>query len=227
MGLLSDADASGEVKKVGINKHDWTLFYSDDHLKAIGVGGLSACSVIAVVSPHAAAVAHIGPNEFGSLDADSFIKLAERLTRDVVTTCTKNDMQFPVGKITHIVCATINNNVITAPEQLKAMHQGLQALPHNNVRWHHYEQSSEVLIDNRTHLGTVFVDGRHGIPRVYVEDRDITDDPGISPMWIHNGLYQFKLGTHILDETVHPPPNTWILSGNKWIMWNGTTWISS
>jgi hypothetical protein len=227
MGLLSDADASGEAKRVGINQHDWTLFYSDDYPKAIGVGGLSACSVVAVVSPHAAAVAHIGPNEFDSIDPNSFIELAKRLTGDVVTTCTKNHTQFPVGSKIHIVCATINSDVITAPEQLKAMYQGLKALPHSNVQWHHYEQSSEALINNQTHLGTVFIDGRDGIPRVYVEDRDVTDAPGISLTWFYNGQYQLKFGTAILEETASPPLNVWIRSGNKWIMWNGTIWTSS
>jgi hypothetical protein len=225
MGLLSDADASGEVKKVGINQHDWTLFYSDDYPKAIGVRGLSACSVIAVVSPYAAAVAHIGPNVFGSLDPNSLIEIAERLTKEVVTTCTANDTQFPVASKMHIVCATVNNNVITAPEQLKAMYQGLKALPHGNIQWHHYEQSSQVLIDNRTHLGTVFVDGRHGTPRVYVEDRDMTDTPGINLAWSYNGSYQLKLGTAILEDTAYPPLNVWICSGNKWIMWNGAKWL--
>ena len=217
---------NGEVKTVGINQHDWTLFYSNDYLKAIGVQGLSACSVVAVVSPHAAAVAHIGPNELGTLDPHSFIELAERLTRDVVTTCTVNHTQFPVTRKIHVVCATINHNVITAPEQLKVMYQGLKELPHSNVQWHHYEQSNEVLINHRTHLGTVFVNGRHGNPRVYVEDRDITDASGMSPVWFYNGRYQLKLGPAILEEIINPPLNAWISSGSKWIMWDGTDWIS-
>ncbi|CAI6229557.1 unnamed protein product [Periconia digitata] len=127
----------------------------------------------------------------------------------------------------HVVCATLENDVITAPEQLQAMYQGLKALPHSNIQWHHYEQSSESLIDNRTHLGTVFVDGRQGAPRFYVEDRDVTADPGIRLIWFYNGRYQLRLGTTILEETVNPPLNTWISSNNKWIMWNGTGWSSA
>jgi hypothetical protein len=161
MGLLSNAGS--EVKIVGINQHDWTVFYSGNQ-KSIGVRGLSACLVIAIISPHAAAVAHIGPNVYGSSDPNSFIELAKRLTRAVVSTCEANQQMFPPGSKTHIVCATVNNGIITAPEQLKAMYEGVKALPHNNVQWHHYERTSAALIDNRTHLGTVFVDGRHGSP---------------------------------------------------------------
>lgn len=226
MGLLADADAIGEVKTVGINQHDWTVFYSDDYLKAIGARGLSACSVVAVVSPHAAAVAHIGPNTLGSLDPNSFIELAERLTRDVVTTCTANSTHFPIASKMHVVCATVNNNVITAPEQLKAMYQGLKALPHSSVQWHHYEQSSEEVIDDETHLGTVFIDGRQGLPRVYVEDRDVTNAPGAGLVWVYNGRYQLRFGTAILEETDDPPLNAWIFSNNRWIMWNGASWTA-
>ena len=74
-------------------------------------------------------------------------------------------------------CATVNNASITAPGQLKAMYEGAKALPQTDLQWHYYEQSSQALISNQTHLGTVLIDGRQDSPRVYVEDRDITEGP--------------------------------------------------
>ena len=224
MGLLSDA--ANETKTVGINQHDWTIFYSNEYLKAIGVRGLSACSVIAIVSPHAAAVAHIGPNILGSSHPNSFIELAQNLTKDTVSICTANPALFPPESKTHIVFAMANNNVITAPEQMRAMYQGVKALPHSNVQWHYYEQSKPESINLQTHLGTFFVDGRQGTPRVYIEDRDITDAPGNSLMWIYNVTYQLKLGTVILEETMSPPLHTWIYISNKWTKWDGHNWLS-
>jgi hypothetical protein len=226
MGLLSDAVANGQTKTVGINQHDWTIFYSNNHLKAIGVKGLSACSVIAIVSPHAAAVAHIGPNILGSSNPNSFIELAQNLTRETVSICTANPTLFPRESKTHIICATVNNNLITAPEQVRAMYQGAKKLPHSNVQWHYYEQSDPTSIDPQTHLGTVFVDGRHGTPRVYVEDRDVTDAAGNSLMWIYNGRYQLKLATVILEETLNPPLHTWVYVNGKWSKWDGYNWLT-
>jgi hypothetical protein len=167
MGLLSDAVDSDQAKTVGINQHDWTIFYSNKHPKAIGVQGLSACSVIAIVSPHAAAVAHIGPNILGSPDSNSFIELAQNLTRHTVSICMANPTLFPTGSKTHIVCATVNNNTIVAPEQVRAMYQGAKTLPHSNVQWHYYDQSDPASINPQSRSGTVFVDGIYRGQRSY------------------------------------------------------------
>ena len=110
MGLPSDAIQSGNVKTVDINQHDWSVFYSNEHQKAIGV------RVFAIVSPHAATIAHIGPNIHGSSDPGFVIELAQRLTRNVVSTCIENQSQFLPNSKTHIVCATVNNAIIAAPK---------------------------------------------------------------------------------------------------------------
>jgi hypothetical protein len=224
MGLLSDAVDSDQAKTVGINQHDWTIFYSNKHPKAIGVQGLSACSVIAIVSPHAAAVAHIGPNILGSPDSNSFIELAQNLTRHTVSICMANPTLFPTGSKTHIVCATVNNNTIVAPEQVRAMYQGAKTLPHSNVQWHYYDQSDPASINPQSRSGTVFVDGRQGTPRVYIEDREVTNTAGNSLMWIYNVRYQLKLGTVILEETTSPPLHTWIHVKGRWSKWDGHNW---
>jgi hypothetical protein len=100
-------------------------------------------------------------------------------------------------------------------------------MPHSNVQWHHYEQARVADITIETQLGTVFVDGRNGTPRVYVDDRDLTDAPGINLTWTYNGRYQLKLGTAILEENVNPPLNIWIYIGSSgWSMWDGYKWVS-
>ncbi|XPS67873.1 hypothetical protein M3J09_000167 [Ascochyta lentis] len=110
------------------------------------------------------------------------------------------------------------------------MYRGVRSLPHTNVQWH-YERSTEALIDNETHLGIVFIDGRSGSPRVYVEDRDITGVKGNAPTWrvaIENGQtrYQLMISNIVIESQANPPANQWILNGQKWIMWNRHSWAS-
>ena len=230
MGLLSEAIEEGTTKTVAINKSDWTVFYSDKHVKTIGVRGLSACSVFAIVSPHAAVVAHIGPNIMGSTSPTSFIELAKDLTDKAVRTCLDHPHLFPPESKIYVVCATLDNNVITAPEQLRVMYRSVRSLPHASVQWH-YERSTEALINNETHLGTFFVDGRSGSPRVYVEDRDITDVPENAPTWkvadeSGQRRYQLLISNVVIESRTNPPVNQWILNGQKWILWNGHSWAS-
>ncbi|KAJ8109990.1 hypothetical protein OPT61_g7045 [Boeremia exigua] len=230
MGLLAEAIEDGDTKTVAINKSDWTVFYSGEYVKTIGVWGLSACSVFAIVSPHAAAIAHIGPNVLGSSSLTSFIELAKTLTDEVVQTCLDHPQLFPPESKTYIVCATLNNSVITAPEQLGIMYRGVQSLPHASVLWH-YEQSTEATINNNTHLGTFFVDGRSGSPRVFVEDRDITEAPTTAPVWKIATVggqmrYQLLISNVVIETLASPPVNQWISNGQKWVMWNGQSWTS-
>jgi hypothetical protein len=84
------------------------------------------------------------------------------------------------------------------------MYQGAKTLPHSNVQWHYYDQSDPASINPQSRSGTVFVDGRQGTPRVYIEDREVTNTAGNSLMWIYNVRYQLKLGTVILEETNNP-----------------------
>ncbi|KAF1831035.1 hypothetical protein BDW02DRAFT_582414 [Decorospora gaudefroyi] len=230
MGLLSDAIGEGSTKTVAINKSDWTVFYSPDHPKPIEVRGPSACSVFAIVSPYAAVVAHIGPNIMGSTSPTSFIELAEDLTNKTVRTCVDNPQLFPLESKTYVVCATLNNDVSTASEQLRVIYRGARSLPHASVQWH-YERSTEALINNETHLETLFIDGRSGLPRFYLEDRDITDVPESVPTWrvaVENGKmrYQLTISHVVIESQDNPPLKQWILNGQKWIMWDGQKWAS-
>lgn len=218
MGLLSEAIEAGVTKTVPINTSDWTVFYSDEYVKTMGIMGLSACSVFAIVSPHAVAASHIGPNILGSTDPTSFIKLAENLADETVKTCLDNPNLFPAQSKIYVVCATLDNNVITAPEQLRAMYDRARSLPHASVQWN-YERSVEALINNETHRGTFFVDGRSGSPRIYVEDRDI-DVAGSVPTWkvaVVNGQtrYQLEISNVVIESKTSPPINQYILNGQK------------
>ncbi|KAF1841350.1 uncharacterized protein K460DRAFT_408819 [Cucurbitaria berberidis CBS 394.84] len=179
----------------------------------------------AVISFDILKLAPTSSSRFGFIDDSSitgfisFVKLAEELTNKAVRTCLDNPQLFPPESKTYIVCATLNNNVVTAPEQLRVI-----------VQWH-YEWSNQALIDNDTHLGTVFIDGRSGSPRAYVEDRDITDVPENAPAWrvaVENGQtrYQLTISNVVIESQTNPPVNQWILNGQKWIMWNGHSWAS-
>ena len=85
------------------------------------------------------------------------------------------------------------------------MYQGVKALTHSNVQWYYYEPSDRSSIVIQTHSETALIEEQHGTPRVYVENRDITDAPGTSLIWNYNGRYQLKLGTTNLEGTLHPP----------------------
>lgn len=229
MGLLSKAIDAGTTKTIPINDSGWITFFSDNNVKALGIKGLSACSVFAIVSAHAVVAAHIGPNVFGSTDPISFIKLAEELTDEVVQTFLDHPSLFPPESKIYIVCATLDNNVITAPEQLRVMYRKVRSLPHASIQWY-YERSAEALVNDETQRGTFFVDGRSGPPRIYVEDRDITELDGSAPIWkvaIQNGQtrYQLEISNIIIESQINPPVNQYMLNGRRWIFWNGERWI--
>jgi hypothetical protein len=180
-------------------------------VKTIGVRGLSASSVFAIVSPHAAVVAHIGPNILGSTSPPSFIDLAKDLTDEAVRTCLDHLQHFPPESKTYIVLATLDNNTITAPEQPHVMYRSVRSLPHTSVQWH-YEHSTEARINDGTHMGTFFIDGRSGPPRVYVEDKDITDVPESAPTWKVNianeqTQYQLLISNVVIKSQANPPVN--------------------
>ncbi|KAI9710935.1 MAG: hypothetical protein M1820_002371 [Bogoriella megaspora] len=231
-GLLSNAlaEQNGEqnVELVNINEVKCTNFNSGPQV--LGVRGLSACSVVAIVSPYAAIVAHIGPNVFGSFDPLSFIHLAQNKMDDVVQIYNNNWNFFLENVKTYVVCAMLHGNVQTAPEQVMIILESLKALGFSNAHLY-YERAAETDINITTHLGTFFIDGRGPEPKAYVEDWDVTNAPVKSPFWqsvVNNAAsqYQWTLDGMILTEQSNPPVHepVWMGHIHGWMQWDGYQW---
>ncbi|KAF2131726.1 hypothetical protein P153DRAFT_201887 [Dothidotthia symphoricarpi CBS 119687] len=226
-GMLAHAINTTATTLVRINEVKITQFGTEARI--LGVNGLSACSVVAIVSPYAAIVAHIGPNILGSNDPRSFIQLAEHKMREAKQLYRDNNHLFPSSS-TYIVCAMLNGVVLTAPEHIRIMHSSIKQLNLSSAQVY-YEQPSEDAVNRGTSSGTVMVDGRGTTPKVYVEDRDVTSLPQRSPVWQYltqQGVAQYylMLGSSVLVTQSMPPINEyiWMAEGQRWTKWNGSSW---
>jgi hypothetical protein len=87
------------------------MVFASSHHAALGVRGLSACSVVSIFSPHAAIVAYIGPNEIGPTAPDSYIHLATHLMEEVMQLYSCYAAYFQEN----VKAPTVNGHVRTAP----------------------------------------------------------------------------------------------------------------
>jgi hypothetical protein len=135
----------------------------------IGTDGLGSCSVILIVSPYAAIMGHISPRPNGSNPSDPNAGDDHvRSFMDQVTHYYQQSRQsFPAGSSSWVVCAVFGG-AVALPDQQRIMEKGLRdiRLP--------VDSSQTYLVPFTTDnpdRGSVFVDGRGDIIRVYVEDR--------------------------------------------------------
>lgn len=178
-GLLSQAINARVVDLVGINEVKFIKFDRPAHNKktTLGVKGLGACSVAAVVSEHGAIVAHIGPNILNSKEADSFVKLASNRMDVVEQLCKENKALFDGRSDAYVIYATFQNTP-TSPEQTAIFRNRLQGLGLPIVKDTSYERPQQASMSDERPEGTVWVVKRHDAPAtVYLEDRNITPRP--------------------------------------------------
>lgn len=143
------------------------VVFSD--IPCIGTDRLGSCSVILIVSPYAAIMGHISPRPHGSNPSDP--NAGDNHVRSFMNQVTlyyhQSRQSFPTGSSSWVVCAVFGG-AVALPDQQRIMEQGLRdiGLP--------VDTNQTYLVPFTTDnpdRGSVFVDGREGIIRVYVEDR--------------------------------------------------------
>ncbi|GAB7366158.1 hypothetical protein MBLNU230_g7720t1 [Neophaeotheca triangularis] len=174
-GLLAQAMDRGLVELVGINEVKSLVFGTPvaGRPASLGVSGLSACTVVVVVSDLAAVVAHIGPNILGSQDPNSFTLLAQEKMSEMERLYLQDQRLFSSSTNAYVIFATFRSTP-TSPEQATIFRQRLDALGLPIVRDVGYERSAQSLIDVNRAEGTVWVVKRNNTPMVYLEDQVIT-----------------------------------------------------
>jgi len=161
-----EAVRTAQAKEVRMNAFDIAVF---SQISSIGTDGLGSCSVVLIVSPHAAILGHVAPqpdNADGNdpYAGDNHIHLfMDRLTEYYVQ-CRGF---FPNSPYSWVVCAVFGNSV-ALPDQQNIMEMKLRAVGLNVDTSKTYRVPT--LRDHRDR-GSVFVDATGSTIQVYVEDR--------------------------------------------------------
>ncbi|CAA9961596.1 hypothetical protein PTMSG1_04980 [Pyrenophora teres f. maculata] len=148
-----EAVRTAQAKEVRMNAFDIAVF---SQISSIGTDGLGSCSVVLIVSPHAAILGHVAPqpdNADGNdpYAGDNHVQLfMDRLTEYYVQ-CRNF---FPNSPCSWVVCAVFGNSV-ALPDQQNIMEMKLRAVGLNVDTSKTYRVPT--LRDNQDR-GSVFVD---------------------------------------------------------------------
>nr|POF12720.1 hypothetical protein CFP56_09872 [Quercus suber] len=207
-GLLAQALDRGMVELVRINEVKFLPFAqrAPGYPVSLGVRGLSACSVVIVVSEHGAIVAHIGPDVPGATATDSFIRLASSKMDQLVTLYQQHRNYFVAPNNAYIIYATFQDRP-TSPEKTTIIRQRLRELDLSIVKDCSYERSAASLIDGSGPEGTVWVIKRHGSsPAVFLEDQIITPSLEIASTRSSSSLSSRRTTSQASRSQVTSPP---------------------
>jgi hypothetical protein len=137
----------------------------------IGTDGLGSCSVVLIVSPLAAILAHIPPRP-GSADAndpETGDKYVQSFMERVTTYYRQCQAYFPANSTSWVVCAVFGD-AIALPDQQSIMERALRDVGLTVGTSQTYRVPFTNDFRDR---GTVFVDGRGQTIQVYVENREL------------------------------------------------------
>lgn len=166
----------GQAAAVSMNGLNCVVFAQTP---CIGTDGLGSCSVVLIISPFAAILAHIPPRpdnadaddpEAGDIHVRSFM---ERVT----TYYRQCQAYFPANSSSWVVCAVFGD-AIALPDQQKIMEGALSdvGLTVDTSQTYRVPFSND-----HPDRGTVFVDGRSHTIQVYVESRVVRSIPHGQP----------------------------------------------
>jgi hypothetical protein len=171
--LFVQALADGEALEVPMNEVEFISFADTETMKAIGTRNLNSCTGVMLVSTRGAILAHISPLPIQTTDPHAGeIHVRRKMTELLNLYRDKKEFRLgPETKKTGIVCGIFMGQ-IALPDQKELIESILLENLEDNPR----PKLIPYPITAGGHMqaagGTVFVDGRHGIPRVYVEDVD-------------------------------------------------------
>ncbi|PWY83898.1 hypothetical protein BO94DRAFT_547541 [Aspergillus sclerotioniger CBS 115572] len=156
-----------------MNKVGFISFSDDQTKKVIGTRNLNSCTAVMLASTKGAILAHISPLPGPTNDPDAGEKhVREKMTEFVDLYLFKKDIRLgPEMKQSGIVCG-IYLGQIAVPDQQRLIESILQENLEDKPRPKVIPYQINVGGHNQAAGGTVFIDGRHPLPKVYVEDKD-------------------------------------------------------
>lgn len=170
MSRLSLAISSGQALNVPMNKAGFVSFISGQQ-KAIGTSDLNGCTAVMLVSEKGAILAHISPLPFPTTDPNA----AENNTREKmgefldILNREKGFRLAAGAKNSGIVCGVFDGS-IALPSQKDLVEtillENLEDNPRPKILKYQVRQVRS------SAAGTVFIDGRERVPKVYLEDVD-------------------------------------------------------
>ncbi|KNG52807.1 hypothetical protein DDE82_009086 [Stemphylium lycopersici] len=223
-----EAVRTAQAKEVRMNAFDMAVF---SQTSSIGTDGLGSCSVVLIVSPHAAILGHVAPQPDNAdrndpYAGDNHVRLfMDRLTEYYVQ-CRNF---FPNSPYSWVVCAVFGNSV-ALPDQQNIMEMKLRAVGLNVDTSKTYRVPT--LRDHRDR-GSVFVDATGSTIQVYVEDRVVQVIQKVSASATaqsyatsssNTPLTTVPSTTTVPQQQTQQTPSTWIWSSqyNRYYRMIGT-----
>lgn len=211
---------SQQAKEVHMNAFDGAVFSQHP---SIGTDGLGSCSVVLIVSPHAAILGHISPrpenadindSHAGDTHVQSFM---DRLTQYYL----QCQSFFPQSPHSWVVCAVFGNSV-ALPDQQNIMKMKLCAVGLNVDTSKTYHVPT---MKDHPDRGSVFVDARGSTVDVYVEDRVVQVIQKVSAP---NASQSYATTPSATTVSYQQTPSDWIWSTEykryyKWIVEDGSS----
>ncbi|KAF1352623.1 hypothetical protein EJ07DRAFT_159076 [Lizonia empirigonia] len=151
----------------GIRMNDFGIAFFSQTLSSIGTDGLGSCSVVLIVSQHAALLGHVSPlpdnaNLNDPLAGDNHVRsFMDRLTQYYL----QHQQYFPQSPHSWVVCAVYRNSV-ALPDQRTIMETKLRNVGLNVDISKTYDVPT---LTDHLDRGSVFVDARGSTVQVYVE----------------------------------------------------------
>ncbi|GKZ37206.1 hypothetical protein AbraIFM66950_008663 [Aspergillus brasiliensis] len=171
--IFVQAMADGEAVEVHMNKADFVSFADGQLKRSIGTRNLNSCTAVALVSKKGAMLAHITPLPGPTNDPDAGENhVRERMTEFLDLYVAQKDFRLsPDVKKSGVVCG-IYMGQVALPDQVIFIESVLLENLEDNPRPKLIPYSIDLGGHSRAAEGTVFIDGRHPTPKVYVEDED-------------------------------------------------------
>ncbi|KAE8352234.1 hypothetical protein BDV28DRAFT_161896 [Aspergillus coremiiformis] len=172
--LLQQALLNREALEVPMNSAGFVSFLDGQRIKSIGTQNLNGCTAVMLVSTRGAILSHISPlpgptnNPHAGRQhvRENMVNFLE-LYRDK-----KEFRKGPEEKKSGIVCGILYSGKIALPDQGELIASVLLENLEDNPRPKVIPYQVNTDGHSQDASGTVFIDGRHSVPKVYVEDND-------------------------------------------------------
>ncbi|KAK2768256.1 hypothetical protein FQN54_000108 [Arachnomyces sp. PD_36] len=170
---LAQALEEDEAVEVPMNKADFVSFVGDGK-RAIGTRDLNSCTTVILASAQGAIMAHISPLPGFTTDPNASINHTRTIMHDFLEIYHRRELEFKFGEATKtpVIVYALFVGQVAMPTQRKFIHDILLENLENNHMPKEYSYDVSVGGHVTPAGGTVFIDGRDGLPKLYVEDEE-------------------------------------------------------
>jgi hypothetical protein len=169
---LLQALGEGQALDVQMNHLEIISFTGHTRFRAIGTRDLNGCTVIIVVSEFGALISHISPRPYPTTDPYAGEVHMRAKIMEVCRKIRNQDGDFyTAGRMKVGILCAAHGGRVGLPHQRRIAEMALQRVCRPQcVRTFSYEVGT---VPRTGAKGTVFVDGRAGFGKVFVEDQEL------------------------------------------------------